>query len=515
MGGSGIHGDHHVRRVYEEYAFLDGVQDGLHHLLVLAQAFLGPLAFRYVREGGYVVRDVALCVPHRGGGAPDRKFFAAPVPVPDFTLPHAGVPQGLLHGGAGSVVLQAGAQHVGSVSQGLFRPVTSEFGKGVIDAEDAEFGIGNVDALLGFEGGGGDAQFPFGFLEAADVCHESIPQGGAIRIPLRQRVHLEPFLHPLHRADAVFAAPRREGTDRFLERLEKGVPIVRMEQGAHLVRVLQQFPSLESVDVLDGVAGEGQAAAAVRPHPVLEDNAGHVGDDLAQAGIHRILCRPGFLGDDGGKEIVEGAGKAAELVVMAHGQGLAPQAAATHGLQQLRCLPEWGQLPPQPPPGNAAGQQRQKNGTAHQALLDAGDGGEGFLCREYGLHQPSRGGDAFARGEFHDAAGTEGHAGALETVNVFVVYLIKARGRPGPHDPGPVGGGDEGAAAWFCDEVAALAPETIGADVIEEIRLVQVGEADEGTDQMAVRVPDGGGDGHHGLMGGGADKGGTDDRAAF
>ena len=109
----------------------------------------------------------------------------------------------------------------------------------------------------------------------------------------------------------------------------------------------------------------------VAPDPVLENDTGNLGDNAPQALIEGVFSGTGLGLLDGLQQTVEGPRQGTDLVVPADRQGLPGDHPVAHGLQHVRRLSQWLELPPQPPPHQATGQPGQGAGYGQQTPLQS------------------------------------------------------------------------------------------------------------------------------------------------
>ena len=137
----------------------------------MIEACLGMLEAGDVGEYPDEVGDLVIAVAHGADGQPLGVQFAVLASVPDFPLPVTIGRQAVPHGGVEGVIVLAGGEQTGALTERFGLAVTGDLGKGAVDCGNALLEVGDQHAFGGaFEHGGGLLQFFLHLLAFGDVA---------------------------------------------------------------------------------------------------------------------------------------------------------------------------------------------------------------------------------------------------------------------------------------------------------------------------------------------------------
>ena len=143
----------------------------------MGELVLGLLDTTDITEYSDMVGGVALFVLHHVDGQQLGVDLAILAPVPEFTLPLAGLFERAPHGLEEGLVVPTRLKQGGVFPHHLFRGVAGDPGEGAVDGDDAMPGVGNDDPFRrSFEHHSGLAQMALGLVDLLDHVVEALHQ---------------------------------------------------------------------------------------------------------------------------------------------------------------------------------------------------------------------------------------------------------------------------------------------------------------------------------------------------
>ena len=141
-------------------------------------------------------------------------------------------------------------------------------------------------------------------------------------------------------------------------------------------------------------------------------------------------------------------------------------------------------------PGQHADQQRHQDRRQFVAPLQLVERCQRFLGRHGDDDIPVVDSQLPRRGQHLDAVRIDGGAGLLDARDIAVDQRIDTRLRQLFHDTFAIGTGDDGAVARIDQQDIAALAEGILGDLVEEIGFVQLGDAGQRPDHLALVIED-------------------------
>ena len=142
----------------------------------VANFFLGRFAAGNVKQRTDVMGGGLGLVFDGGNGQPLGVDFTVFAAIPDLSRPGAVAEQLLAHGSIKRRTMPTRFQDAGAFAHHICGAVAGDVGKGLVDLQDAAFGIGDDHALLRFKGNGGDAQLFLGGFALLVVAGKQAPR---------------------------------------------------------------------------------------------------------------------------------------------------------------------------------------------------------------------------------------------------------------------------------------------------------------------------------------------------